>query len=88
MHHTRCTAICRAVCRAGSHRLPLLLHGWEIVGAFGWDPAKLQEPADYRKSYEPVFVLRNSATRPAGGASREGTDADEIVAQPPRPEEL
>ena len=48
--------------RYGRVRLPHLLRGWELLAAYGWDAARLDAPADWRRSYEPVLVLR----RPAG----------------------
>eukprot|EP01063_Lacrimia_lanifica_P014798 TRINITY_DN21351_c0_g1_i1.p2 TRINITY_DN21351_c0_g1~~TRINITY_DN21351_c0_g1_i1.p2 ORF type:complete len:267 (+),score=108.35 TRINITY_DN21351_c0_g1_i1:64-864(+) len=44
--------------RYGALRLPRLLEGWEVVDRVGWDEAKLSAPADFRRSYEPVLVLR------------------------------
>lgn len=40
-----------------------MLMGWDIVEIIGWDPAKMTEPADFRQTYEPVFVLQRSAQR-------------------------
>ena len=50
---------CGVVVGSGPLRLPLLLHGWDIVDVFGWDDQKLDMDQDFRRSYEPVFVLRN-----------------------------
>lgn len=45
--------------RYGTIRLPLLLKGWEVVEKMFWVESKLTDQhANYRKSYEPVFVLR------------------------------
>lgn len=45
----------------GSLRLPLLLQGWSILDTFGFDPIRLTTPTtNYRRSYEPVFVLQPS----------------------------
>eukprot|EP00054_Salpingoeca_dolichothecata_P004530 m.30970 g.30970 ORF g.30970 m.30970 type:complete len:190 (+) comp14666_c0_seq1:321-890(+) len=44
--------------RYGPIRLPLMLAGWEIVDIFGWDSSRLTAPANFRQTYEPVFVLR------------------------------
>ncbi|EGD77854.1 hypothetical protein PTSG_09487 [Salpingoeca rosetta] len=44
--------------RYGELRLPTMLEQWEIVDIIGWDPARLTAPADFRRSYEPIFVLR------------------------------
>lgn len=37
----------------------MLFHGWEIVDAFGWDWKRLDLQANFRHSYEPIFVLKN-----------------------------
>ena len=44
--------------RYGRVRLPLLLRGWEVVDVVGWSWRRFDASADYRRSYEPVFVLR------------------------------
>ena len=44
--------------RYGPLRLPLLLDGWQVDARFGWEEDKLSEDGNFRKSYEPVFVLR------------------------------
>lgn len=44
--------------------MPLLLSGWEEVARFGWEEERLRAPADFRRSYEPVFVLRRNGTEP------------------------
>lgn len=45
--------------RYGTIRLPLLLQGWEVVERYFWDEGRLtaDEP-NFRKSYEPVLILR------------------------------
>jgi len=43
--------------RYGPLRLPALLSGWHIRDIFGWDHEKLYQEADFRRSYEPAFVL-------------------------------
>lgn len=43
--------------RYGQLRLPLLLEGWDEVGRIGWNDEKISKPADFRKTYEPIFVL-------------------------------
>ena len=43
--------------RYGEARLPLMLKGWDVVERIGWDEQKLTRDANYRQSYEPVFVL-------------------------------
>lgn len=43
----------------GPVRLPLLLRGFKIVAAYNFDPAKINASvANFRRTYEPVFVLR------------------------------
>jgi hypothetical protein len=42
----------------GKHRLPLLLEGFEILSKFGWDESFMEKRGNFRKSYEPIFVLR------------------------------
>eukprot|EP00595_Chromulina_sp_UTEXLB2642_P003396 CAMPEP_0196767316 /NCGR_PEP_ID=MMETSP1095-20130614/38817_1 /TAXON_ID=96789 ORGANISM="Chromulina nebulosa, Strain UTEXLB2642" /NCGR_SAMPLE_ID=MMETSP1095 /ASSEMBLY_ACC=CAM_ASM_000446 /LENGTH=276 /DNA_ID=CAMNT_0042134675 /DNA_START=123 /DNA_END=950 /DNA_ORIENTATION=+ len=44
--------------RYGNKRLPLMLKGWEVVDRFGWEEFRLTQPENFRKTYEPVFVLR------------------------------
>lgn len=44
--------------RYGEIRLPLLLQDWEIIKIYGYDARRLREPANYRQTYEPVFLLR------------------------------
>eukprot|EP01034_Spumella_vulgaris_P027181 gene27182-33867_t len=44
--------------RYGVIRLPLLLEGWEEVERIGWMESKLTSEANWRQSYEPIFVLR------------------------------
>ena len=49
--------------RYGQARLPLMLEGWDVVERVGWDEARLTQEANYRQSYEPVFVLKPTAHR-------------------------
>ncbi|KAJ9462510.1 hypothetical protein DIPPA_25565 [Diplonema papillatum] len=44
--------------RYGYSRLKLLLAGWDVLARVAWDKKKLFAAADYKNSYEPVFVLR------------------------------
>lgn len=44
--------------RYGEVRLPLLLKGWERVGDVGFETEKLTAAANFKRSYEPVFMLR------------------------------
>jgi hypothetical protein len=48
--------------RYGRIRLPMLLEGWNIISQLGWDETKLDLPADWRKTYEPIFILTPSNT--------------------------
>ena len=41
--------------RYGPARLPMLMHGWEEVGRFGWEEHRLTEAADFR--FERVVYL-------------------------------
>lgn len=47
--------------RYGNVRLPLLLDGWDVVGRVGWDEQRVTAPANWRQTYEPIFVLRKSS---------------------------
>lgn len=48
--------------RYGRARLPLLLDGWERAApTVGWDEQRVEADADWRRSYEPVFLLRRPA---------------------------
>ena len=49
-----CVRVC--VCA----RLPWMLEGWEVVDVVGWEPELLTAPADWRRTYEPVFVPASS----------------------------
>lgn len=44
--------------RYGQLRLPLFLRGWTLLQRFGWEDSRLNEPASWRRSYEPVHVLK------------------------------
>jgi hypothetical protein len=45
--------------RYGTLRLPMLLQGWEVVERYFWEESKLtSDEPNFRKSYEPVLVLR------------------------------
>ena len=67
--------------RYGAVRLPMLLSGWEVVEKMFWEENKLIEPAqNYRRSYEPVLILRKPldyVSPPCGGAAFEAI-SDEI----------
>jgi len=66
--------------RYGAVRLPLLLSGWEVVEKMFWEESKLTEPAqNYRRSYEPVLILRKPldyVAPPCGGGAFDATAGD------------
>ncbi len=41
----------------GKLRLPMLLEGWEMLDAFGYDKAMLERPVSIHSAGQPVFVL-------------------------------
>ena len=43
--------------RYGNIRLPMLLVGWTILDRIGWKDELLDMDADFRRTYEPVFIL-------------------------------
>jgi len=49
--------------RYGEVRLPHLLYGWDVLDVVGWNQEKLTADANWRRSYEPIFVLRAPAAR-------------------------
>jgi SAM-dependent methyltransferase len=70
--------------RYGHVRLPLLLDGWEVVDRVGWLESRLEAPANWRQTYEPVFVLRKPQLEQEGekvlghGDSEKFTTAQEL----------
>lgn len=48
--------------RYGPLRLPMLLSGWAEAARLGWQEERLAAPADHRRRYEPLFVLRRNST--------------------------
>ena len=44
--------------RYGRVRLPMLLQGYEVVHKIGWNEEKLDLEADWRQTYEPIFILK------------------------------
>lgn len=46
--------------RYGPQRLPLLLRGFQAIHTTGWNSAMLHTERDYRRSYEPILVLRST----------------------------
>jgi hypothetical protein len=57
--------------RYGRERLPHLLMGWEVVDVVGWSEDRLTTEVDWRRSYEPVFVLRAPADADGARSSRD-----------------
>ena len=55
--------------RYGALRLPMLLEGWEILDKLPWDDTKLNSPANWRQTYEPIIVLRKQNTKLAEEAT-------------------
>lgn len=43
--------------RYGRIRLPQLLQGWNIIETIGWVESRLEDQANWRQTYEPVFML-------------------------------
>jgi hypothetical protein len=64
--------------RYGEHRLPMMLRGWEEVGRVAWNGAKLTAEANYRQSYEPVFILRRPPGVSADGSEPTPAASDEM----------
>jgi hypothetical protein len=56
-----------------------MLEAWETVATAGWRPALLQAPADWRRTYEPVFVLRPAAIDGDDGAGADDSGAGEAA---------
>jgi SAM-dependent methyltransferase len=48
--------------RYGRIRLPHILHGWEVVDRVGWDESRLEAQANWRQTYEPIFILKRNAS--------------------------
>eukprot|EP01038_Epipyxis_sp_PR26KG_P005796 gene5796-8000_t len=44
--------------RYGKIRLPYLLSGWEVVEKIAWNEQRISQDANWRQTYEPVFVLK------------------------------
>ena len=67
--------------RYGRVRLPLLLHGWDVVKTHGFDDARLDMPhagkRNFRQSWEPVFVLAKGSYSKTCGANAEAILEDE-----------
>ena len=63
--------------RYGELRLPMLLDasGLEVVDILGWDEARLTAAADFRKTYEPVFVLRKTSSYVTSRCNRSNSSA-------------
>lgn len=63
--------------RYGRTRLPLLLEGWDRIGTLGWNEDKLDKAADWRKTYEPVLVLRPKTTIDINAHQDEDIDSND-----------
>lgn len=48
--------------RYGPLRLPWLLGGWDEVARIGFDEERLATPADHKRRFEPLFVLRRNSS--------------------------
>jgi SAM-dependent methyltransferase len=44
--------------RYGEIRLPLLLEDYDVLERIGWIEKKLHEEANWRQTYEPIFILK------------------------------
>lgn len=68
--------------RYGPVRLPLMLEGWDEVRRVHWNESRLTDRSvSVKKSYEPVFVLRNPGGAPVHHAapSASAEDANDLV---------
>ena len=65
--------------RYGRVRLPYMLAGWEVVDVEGWHESALDADVSYRRTFEPVFVLKNNPSMwlPANQPSRSSPPAHE-----------
>jgi SAM-dependent methyltransferase len=43
--------------RYGMHRLPLMLENFTVIDRLGWKEELLEKEANWRQTYEPIFVL-------------------------------
>ena len=48
--------------RYGPLRLPRLLGGWDEAARIGFDEERLTRPADHKRRFEPLFVLRRNSS--------------------------
>jgi hypothetical protein len=63
--------------RYGPVRLPLLLHGWEVVDKVGWEEDMPTRAAPFSQSVEPVFVLRAPQDGDAANMLQKGEDFED-----------
>ena len=42
--------------------LPRLLGGWDEAARIGFDEERLTTPADHKRRFEPLFVLRRNSS--------------------------
>jgi hypothetical protein len=62
-----CSVTYGSLCSAGGLPAVWCAAGWDVISRHGWDEAKLGEDPDFRRSFEPVHVLRPSQA----GSSRD-----------------
>jgi hypothetical protein len=63
--------------RYGEIRLPLLLQDYEILERIGWNEKKLSEEANWRQTYEPIFVLKPKVKVAHGYGGVDGSELRE-----------
>jgi hypothetical protein len=68
--------------RYGPVRLPLLLAGWEVVRRYFWEEDRYSDDRNdnFRKSYEPVLVLRKPLTVSDSGIPNDSSSSSAIGA--------
>ncbi len=54
--------------RYGKARLPWMLDDWSVLDVVGWDEDRLTAEIDWRRTYEPVFVLARGCWTTGGCA--------------------
>ena len=50
--------------RYGTVRLPMLLSGWTVADKLPWFDEKMTAAANWRQTYEPIFVLQHNNEKP------------------------
>ena len=71
--------------RYGRVRLPLLLDGWEVRQRFGYIEEKLREEENFRKRFEPAWVLSHPTSAHRATATAATSSTTEATAEPPQP---